>query len=133
MTADEYLDAARRNRRRAFVLLGDGDAPGACFYSQQAIERAIKAVLVGRRLLDEHAREFRTHEIGDLFDVVADGGVDLPPADMVNLAERFTVCAVDLRYDERLNLPTLPDEFLAVVDAVIAWAETKTGSAMEFH
>jgi HEPN domain-containing protein len=74
--AHEWLRRARSNFARAAadpahpdILLED-----LCFDAQQAAEKAIKAVLVHRRI-----RFPRTHAIADLLSLAAENGVQIPP------------------------------------------------------
>ena len=44
--AEDWLKVARRDWRRLHVLLNDGDADGAGFFLQQAVEKYLKAFLL---------------------------------------------------------------------------------------
>ncbi len=61
--AQEWYEKAERDLRRIRVLLEDGDAEGAAFFLQQALEKFLKAFLIyhGWRLQ-------RTHELVELLD-----------------------------------------------------------------
>jgi HEPN domain-containing protein len=88
-----------------------------CFHAQQAVERAIKAVLV------HHGVGFpRTHSIERLIDL-------LPPAILLApqllAADELTVYATTLRYPGEHERVTEGDfqEALRIAEAVVAWAE----------
>jgi HEPN domain-containing protein len=46
--AEDWLKVARRDWHRIHVLLADGDADGAGFFLQQALERYLKAFLLSQ-------------------------------------------------------------------------------------
>lgn len=54
--ADDWLKVARRDWHRMHVMLADGDADGAGFFLQQAVEKYLKAFLLrqGWRLKKVH-------------------------------------------------------------------------------
>ena len=76
--ARSNLSRCRADRRLPEVLFED-----LCFDAQQAAEKAVKAVLVlnGRRFP-------KTHDVGELLDLVAATGVAVPQE--VLLAKRLT-------------------------------------------
>lgn len=85
--------------------------------AQQTVEKAAKAVLV---LADVEIP--RTHDVGYLFELLADGGADIPPA--VLLGDRLTPWAGAWRYDGSDD----PLDRVAALDAAraaAAWAREK--------
>lgn len=119
--ATDDLTMARR-------LAGDENTPewGIGFHVQQAVEKALKAVLCSRGI--EYPR---THNISVLLDLLAEHSLALPMArqDLVIL----TPYGVLFRYDEAgptdAELANLPDRaaLLAVADAVVMWASGALG------
>jgi HEPN domain-containing protein len=95
------------------VLLED-----VCFDAQQAVEKALKALLVSRGV-----RVPRTHAIGELITVLAAMGFDVP-ADVQDGAA-LTDYAVAARYpgpSEPVSVEDY-DRALATARAVVAWVE----------
>lgn len=85
------LDAAARDAVVLEKLCGDADVHDSIlgFHAQQAIEKALKAVLVHAGI-----ELRRTHDIAELLDAFADHGVALPPhADRVDELNPFAVAA----------------------------------------
>ncbi len=82
------------------LLQGHADlAPTAAFHAQQAVEKALKALLVW------HQVEFsKTHDIGRLLELVARVERDL--AKRVEDAGSLTPYAVEYRYPTELPQPT---------------------------
>ncbi len=114
--ASDDLAMARR-------LAGDAASPdwGIGFHVQQAVEKALKAVLCSRGV--EYPR---THNITALLDMLAEHSLNVPVAkDTMVILTPFGVL---FRYDElgptEEELGSLPDRatMLAVADSVIAWA-----------
>jgi len=73
--AERYLRLARRDEAafRASLNSATVDFAVACFHSQQAVEKALKAVM------SLHGLEFRrTHDLEELSGTLADAGVNLP-------------------------------------------------------
>lgn len=92
----------------------------ACFNAQQSVEKAIKAVILQDDLLDEQDRDFYTHEIRDLLDIVIKGGRSVPPSVAFSIA--LTRCAGSIRYG--LAGPPVPRSRLpSLVDPVLRWAD----------
>ncbi len=63
------------------------------FHAQQAVEKLLKAVLMGRSILYRP-----THDLAELIDLVRDNGIDTP--DILKDAQRLTPFAVPFRYDD---------------------------------
>jgi HEPN domain-containing protein len=116
----EWLRRARSNFARAAreptdpeILLED-----LCFDAQQAAEKAIKAVLVHRRI-----RFPKTHALADLFSLAANNGVEVPAN--VSAAVDLTTYAVEARYPGVLESVSREEWIEAVASAnlVLRWAE----------
>ena len=91
------------------------------FLAQQAIEKAIKAVLSSQGI-----RYRRTHDIGELIDLLGTGGISYPAA--LDASVALTPFAAEMRYDY------LPPEAagekpldragtMRLVRTVLEWAE----------
>ena len=124
--AHEWLRRARSNFARAAadpahpdILLED-----LCFDAQQAAEKAIKAVLVHRRI-----RFPRTHAIADLLSLAAENGVQIPPDVLV--ATDLTTHAVETRYPGVSESVTREEwvEAVAMANRVFRWAQAVIGPA----
>lgn len=121
----EPLDEARMLQRialrdqRAFEALvaacSPEDFPSAAFHAQQAVEKALKAVL-----LASGAETTRTHDLMTLGKAVQRAGLLLPVDESALL--RLTPYAVGFRYDD-VALPLVtPDQAGSIVNAVLAWS-----------
>lgn len=90
-----------------------------CFNAQQAVEKAIKAVLMQR------AVEFPyVHDISQLLTLLEQAGQAIPPT--VRQAKRLTRFAVFTRYPG-VAPPIRPEEYaeaIRVAGEVIQWVET---------
>ena len=122
--AHEWLRRARSNFARSAadpahpdILLED-----LCFDAQQAAEKAIKAVLVHRRI-----RFPRTHAIADLLSLAAENGVQIPPDVLV--ATDLTTHAVETRYPGVSESVTREEwvEAVALANRVLRWAQAVIG------
>lgn len=115
--AQLLLGAAREDAKAlaALVVLPDIADAIVGFHAQQAVEKALKAVL------SCHQIPFRrTHDIAELLDLLADHGLALPPN--AGDLDELNPFAVEARYGligpGPLHRPGLP----ARVEAVLAWA-----------
>ena len=91
------------------------------FHAQQAVEKAIKAVLCVRGV---HYR--RTHDIAELLDLLDDSGVSRPAH--LDAARHLSPFAVELRYDAmppelEPEGPLDRDGALRTAVAAVAWAD----------
>lgn len=116
----EWLRRARSNMARAKA---DRNLPHViyedlCFDAQQAVEKAIKAVLVHRNVVFP-----KTHDIIGLLTLVFQSGLEVP--EDIRQADILTGYAVDSRYPGLSEDVTLEDYNLAVklADRVVQWAE----------
>jgi len=90
-----------------------------CFNTQQAAEKALKAVCLFKGL------DFpRTHSIVRLCDIVESSGMTIPKA--VKLADILTQYAVQTRYPSPVEEITQEEyeEALALASKVVFWADT---------
>jgi len=116
----EWLNRARSNLARA----QEGDKIAGvyledlCFDAQQAAEKAIKALLIDRRI------EFPyIHDLAELVELVEKSGQAVP--DSVREAARITRYAVAARYPGAID-PVMYDDYdeaVATAEAVVRWAE----------
>ncbi|MDD5557130.1 MAG: HEPN domain-containing protein [bacterium] len=127
-SAGEWLAYARKDL--ALARLGERDenelSHQVCFLAQQAAEKAIKAVMIFRRIPFPFV-----HDIEVLLRLVSDEKIDIP-ADVLE-AEELTPYAVEARYPG-LNGPIPTKEVTRAVEiayAVIRWAERLVGEAAE--
>ncbi|MFC1834108.1 HEPN domain-containing protein [Thermodesulfobacteriota bacterium] len=117
------LRLAYRDRTAFEALLRAAgvDLAIACFHAQQAVEKALKAVLCLRDL--EYPR---THDLEELSRRLVNDGLTPPVEDAA--LRRLTPYAVRFRYDdEPMHLLTGP-EAEQIVEAVLAWAASFVGS-----
>ena len=115
----EWLRRARSNLARSSqgqvtpdVLFED-----VCFDAQQAVEKALKALLVSKSV-----QVPRTHAISELLTMLVDLGFDIPAE--VHEASALTDYAVAARYPGPSE-PVLVEDYekaVAVAKAVVSWA-----------
>jgi HEPN domain-containing protein len=88
------------------------------FHAQQAVEKALKAVLAARDV------EFPfTHDIGGLTDLCEQAGTPLP--DALDGADRLTPYAASLRYDDDQPSIVTRDTALDWATAAVTWAQSQ--------
>ena len=120
-TPYDWLKRAKSNLIRAKqpkpeeVLLED-----LCFDTQQAAEKALKAVLLARKI------PFRfVHDIAELLTLLENQGMILP--EEIKSSAELTDYSVESRYPGPFE-PVTEEEFqraLKIAHAVVAWAESK--------
>ncbi len=112
------LAAARRDAQafRALVVLPEMNDAVVGFHAHQCVEKALKAVLSHSGVAFR-----RTHDVGELLDLMSDAALALPP-DAARLDE-LNPYAVEARYG--LIEPGKLDRVAAsrMIDAIDAWAE----------
>lgn len=101
----------------------DADAPGWVlgFHAQQAVEKALKAVLSGAGQAYP-----RTHNLVMLIELLRSAAIDLPPD--AEALGNLTPYGVVLRYEDMLvdaPPPADPAEFEAVVSRTLSWAQAR--------
>jgi len=90
-----------------------------CFETQQAAEKALKAVLIAKEI------PFRyIHDLAELLTLLENHGISLP--ETVRRAASLTDYSVEARYPGPFE-PVTEDEFieaLSLAEAVVAWADS---------
>jgi HEPN domain-containing protein len=117
------LDRADDDIRLVRRVVDDADIADAIvgFHAQQAVEKAIKAVLAARDI--EYAK---THALGYLIGLVETNKIDAPAT--VLDASELSPWAVDFRY-ETDDEPALDRQAtLALIERIRAWAEVSVGA-----
>jgi HEPN domain-containing protein len=97
-----------------------------CFHTQQAVEKAVKALLIQR-----HVQFPYVHDIAELLTVLEEAGQELPPA--IRQAESLTRFAVFTRYPG-LAPPISQEEYteaVGIAGAIIQWVENLLQQAPE--
>ncbi|MGH7964023.1 MAG: HEPN domain-containing protein [Candidatus Binatia bacterium] len=114
----EWLNRARGNLALARMQGPDLYLEDLCFNAQQAVEKAIKAVLI------QHEVEFPyVHDIAGLLTVLEQAGQTIPHS--VRQAERLTRFAVFTRYPG-IGPPIGQEEYAEAVrlaEEVVRWAK----------
>jgi len=116
----EWLRRARSNlaRARADRNVPDAILEDLCFDCQQAAEKALKALLLHRKLPCP-----RTHVVTDLLTLLKEGGVEVP--ERIRQAGNLTQYAVQTRYPGGGEDVT-GEEYvraLALAEDVVRWVE----------
>lgn len=117
------LDRADDDIRLVRRVVDDADIADAIvgFHAQQAVEKAIKAVLAAREI--EYAK---THALGYLIGLIESNAIDAPPA--VLDASELSPWAVDFRY-ETDDEPALDRQAtLALIEEIRTWAGNSVGA-----
>ena len=114
----EWLNRARSNLALATNRIPDAYLEDLCFEAQQAAEKAIKAVMIGRGIEFPYA-----HDLARLLSLIEEGGEAIPES--VRKAEELTPYAVIARYPgtARPLAEHEYDEAVEVAEAVVRWAE----------
>ncbi len=114
----EWMNRARSNLRRARDQTPGTYLEDLCFDAQQAAEKAIKAMLLGRGIDFPYA-----HDLAELTGILEADGVEIPQ--VVHRAARLTQYATSTRYPG-LNEPVTTSDYQEAVElaeAVVDWAE----------
>ncbi len=95
-----------------------------CFDAQQAVEKAVKSVLVSRRLSFPYV-----HDLARLMSLIETAGLPLP--DNVRRAEALTRFATGIRYPHFSEAVTEEEyrEALTLAEGAVRWAEEAIDSA----
>jgi HEPN domain-containing protein len=112
------LEKAREDAVVVRKFADDRDIADAIvgFHAQQAVEKAMKAVL------SAHARAYPwTHDLRHLIELLDEAGEPLP-ARLAD-ARRLTPWAAELRYGDTIDDELDRSATVELVNAVIAWAE----------
>ena len=115
----EWLNRARSNLALARMQGEDVYLEDLCFHTQQAVEKAVKALLIQR-----HIQFPYVHDITELLTVLEEAGQEVPQA--IRQAERLTRFAVFTRYPG-IAPPISQEEHteaLQVAGEVIRWVDS---------
>jgi HEPN domain-containing protein len=122
----EWLRRARSNLARARADRPPPDVlyEDLCFDAQQAAEKALKALLLHRRVAFP-----KTHALSDLLTLVQQSGIEVPTE--IRQAAVLTAYAVESRYPGIAEDVTAEDhaEALALAERVVRWAEALVADA----
>ena len=119
--AEEWLNRAKSN----FALAKQPKSEeiyfeDLCFETQQAAEKALKAVLISKKIT------FRlVHDLAELLTLLEQNGVNFP--EDIRAAAALTDYSVEARYPGPFE-PVTENEFkeaLNIAEAVIVWAESQ--------
>lgn len=114
----EWMNRARSNLRRAHDRTPGTYLEDLCFDAQQAAEKAIKAVLLGRAI------DFPfVHDLAELTGILEADGLEIP--EVVRRAARLTQYATSTRYPG-LDEPVTDSDYeeaVELAEAVVHWAE----------
>jgi len=115
--ACKWLSYAERDVKRAKVMLRENDPGASTFFSQQAAEKALKAILVSHGINPP-----RTHSIEYLLDMVRGLGVNVSGLEE---AEILTDYAVESRYPDFGEEPSEEEaeRALTIAEMVVSFAK----------
>ena len=114
----EWLNRARSNLARARIVTAEAYLEDSCFDAQQAAEKAIKAVMIKRRIDFPYI-----HDIARLLRILELDGQAIPE-DLERAAE-LTRHATAMRYPA-IDDPVSAEahgKAVAIAEAVVRWAE----------
>ncbi len=130
-SADDPREWLRHARSHLAIARAGSGAPGAfyehlCFEAQQAAEKALKAVLVSRRIPFP-----KTHVLSDLLVLLHQGGVEVP--EEIRRAAILTPYAISTRYPGLAEALTEGQYFeaLELAERVLRWAESLIPTGVE--
>ncbi len=120
-TPRDWLIRAKSNLVRARQPKPEGVLwEDLCFDTQQAAEKALKAMLLARKI------PFRfVHDIAELLTLLENQGIILP--EEIKSAAELTDYSVESRYPGPFE-PVIEEEFkraLKIAEAVVSWAESQ--------
>ncbi len=116
--AKTLLEKAKRDKERAKILFSasPSDVERIGFNAQQAVEKALKAVLAYH---DVHFP--RTHDLGELLKLLVANGIEYD--ERLNESEKLNDFAVEIRY-ESAEFDLDAETALELAERAIAFAET---------
>lgn len=117
------LQAARQDEKAVAALCNSPDIGDAIigFHAQQAVEKAIKAVLSSAGVIFR-----RTHDIAELLDLLSDEG--LPPPPEADTLDELNPYAVEARYGLfNLSGKMNRQQIKTTIAAVLAWGTQQLG------
>ncbi len=114
----EWLSRARSNLRQARVEIEGVYLEDLCFDAQQAAEKAIKAVLIHRKVAFPYV-----HDLARLLTLVEQTGQAVP--ELIKQAARLSRYAVAARYPGVVEPVSQEDyrEVVSIAEAVVRWAQ----------
>jgi HEPN domain-containing protein len=118
------LGKARDDAVAVRKLAGDAEIADAVvgFHAQQAVEKALKAVL------SAHDRAYPwTHDLRHLMELLDAAGSPLPAE--LSDARRLTPWAAEFRYGETIDEGLDRPGTMRIVEAVLRWAESQSKRA----
>jgi HEPN domain-containing protein/predicted nucleotidyltransferase len=113
-----WLAHARSDLASARTLRANPDVlpEQAGFHAQQAVEKAVKAVLLARNVDIPY-----THDLGDLVDEVTSRGIAVPTE--VTEAKALTRYAIEMRYPNPEEVTGADvDDAIRIAETTLAWA-----------
>ncbi len=113
----EWLNRAKSSLAMARNRVPDAYLEDLCFGTQQAAEKAIKAVMISRNIDFPYV-----HDLALLLSILEEDGENVP--DEVRRATRLTPYAVDTRYPS-VEQPVSEQDYrdaIGIAEAVIQWA-----------
>jgi HEPN domain-containing protein len=120
---ESWLEHARSDLRLARLAVGQDVLPEQiCFHAQQAVEKALKAILLAR-----HVEFPLTHDLEELLSIFAVAGIEVP--DQLQEAGMLTPYAVETRYPGFWGEISETDirHALALAQGAVNWAEEMIG------
>ncbi len=117
---EEWMDHARSDLRLAQNRMPGLRLEHLCFHAQQAAEKAVKALMIGRDV------EFPyVHDLNVLLSLLADAGEPVPES--VRLSRRLTPYAAAARYPGIAERVTEDDhaEAVQLAEGVVRWVRER--------
>lgn len=116
----KWFAHARSDYDLAVLINDQSDAfsEQICFHAQQAVEKALKAVLTNKNI------EFPLiHDIRELIAIAEENGIDIP--NEVRSADELTPYAVETRYPGDWDSVTAEEvnEAMTIAEDVLKWAK----------
>jgi len=124
----EWLNRAKSSlaRARAGAQIAGVYLEDLCFDAQQAAEKALKALLIYRKVYFPYV-----HDLAELLGLIEQAGQEVPST--VRQAARLTRYAVVTRYPGLLE-PVTPEEYeeaVAIAEEAVRWAQDVIGRCAE--
>ena len=119
----KWIKKAENDLEIAKIIIGEGFYGESTFHSQQAAEKALKALLVA---LD--VQPPKSHNIHFLLKLLEENGVDTTIPRRMR-AEKLTIYAVEARYPDFGEEPSASEaqEALSIAGRVVEWVREKLG------
>lgn len=116
--ATQFLSLAQDDAYVCHTLIKDPDASSRIigFHAQQAIEKAFKAILIGKNIAPA-----RTHDLTELAYIIEENGIELPIS--VNKLAFLSPYTVTLRYGGEVDGALTPEEACDLMDTVLRFTK----------